>query len=84
MSELNVVTANIKNGSDEIQTGTQGMLEAQNVVQDISGTVSAGIREIVAGSEEIRKTMQALSEENQRLEQAITVLNNELKRFTTE
>jgi methyl-accepting chemotaxis protein len=59
------------------------MVEHQSVVRDVSTSVSDGISEIVAGSEEIRNSMQALSQQNDRLQEAIGRLNAEVERFRT-
>ncbi|MFW5644132.1 MAG: methyl-accepting chemotaxis protein [Alkalispirochaeta sp.] len=84
VTELNAVTAHIKNGSDEIQNGTRSMLETQSTLQEISASVTDGIREIVTGSGEIRKSMLSLADENARLHEAVASLNVEVGRFKTD
>ncbi len=84
VTELNNVTAAIQTGSQEIEKGTQTLLDHQGVLRDVSSGVTNGIREIVAGANEVRQSMQILTDENHRLQQAVETLNSEVGRFRTE
>jgi methyl-accepting chemotaxis protein len=66
-----------------VKTHTDRLTEAQGVVRDVSGVVTNGIREISAGSEEIRASMTSLESQNAALRVAIDALNEQVNRFKT-
>lgn len=81
VDSLNEITTSVTASSDEVRTGANTMLEYQTQLRDISGIVSAGIREIAGGAGEISSAMESVQAQNTTLGEAIEALSREVSRF---
>ncbi|GAB1432345.1 methyl-accepting chemotaxis protein [Spirochaetota bacterium] len=84
MNEINDVTVNIKERSQEVYTDTNRMVESSSDIKEISGRVSLGIGEAAQGSQEIVSSVQLMVSEAHQLNKVIGELTEKFGKFKTE
>lgn len=79
--KINVVTATIREGSNEIKDGTVRMVENYGAIRRISESVNSGVQEISSGSKEIVDAMQQIVSLSQELASVVDIINTHFGRF---
>ena len=83
LSQINDVTAQVKDGAREMQTGSDAVTQEMTTLRDLSQEVRQAMEEISGGTTEIENGVQELQTTSLENQQSIQELAKEAERFKT-